>query len=49
MTNLMELEADGALKTTTKKANGVNVRVMKVNLEVWCWNMMMMTKIYDCE
>ena len=30
MTNLMELTSDGALKTTTKKANGVNIRVMKV-------------------
>ena len=30
MTNLMELTSDGALKTTTKKGNGVNIRVMKV-------------------
>ena len=30
MTNLMELTSDGALKTTTKKSNGVNIRVMKV-------------------
>ena len=26
----MELTDDGALKTTTKKGNGVNIRVMKV-------------------
>ena len=30
VTNLMELTDDGALKTTTKKGNGVNIRVMKV-------------------
>ena len=30
VTNLMELTSDGALMTTTKKGNGVNVRVMKV-------------------
>ena len=27
---MMELTDDGALKTTTKKGNGVNIRVMKV-------------------
>ena len=26
----MELTDDGALKTTTKKGNGVNIRMMKV-------------------
>ena len=30
VTNLMELTDDGALKTTTKKGNGVNIRMMKV-------------------
>merc|ERR1719419_253238 len=30
VTNLMELTSKGALKTTTKKGNGVNIRVMKV-------------------
>ena len=30
VTNLMELTSDGGLKTTTKKGNGVNIRVMKV-------------------
>ena len=30
MTNLMERTSDGALKTTTKKGNGVNIRGMKV-------------------
>ena len=27
---MMELTDDGALKTTTKKGNGVNIRMMKV-------------------
>ena len=35
MTNLMELTSDGALKTTTKKGNGVNIRVMKVTFDIF--------------
>ena len=30
VTNLMELTSEGDLRTTTKKGNGVNIRLMKV-------------------
>ena len=39
----MELTSDGALKTTTKKGNGVNIRVMKVTVMMM---MMMMLEGY---